>query len=267
MAHGVFGLHWLLLKTPNSIRICCARSCTVQRIYNKSSQWSLNVCTLVLAMSLSRVDRAQSSAVVSLKSSSSSSSSRTEWRLDSPRLARSAAVTHGSWHCPMNWSPRGMWWRLSPSSLTHIRWLSQLHTHMYTPCVLQCMNVAGVKVHSRQMQCLRRRVRVVHAMRRRTFTVQRAVHSYSWHSLQTEGSKSSSSSFEFEFELARSFLILRESKTSSCLIRCSFASHLHKLFTRLFAHSEFQNRRVRVRANSIELARNSNSTWFETPSN
>jgi len=39
----------------------------------------------------------------------------------------------------------------------------------------------------------------------------------------------SSSSFEFEFELARSFLILRGSKTSSCLIRCSFAYHLHKL--------------------------------------
>ena len=37
------------------------------------------------------------------------------------------------------------------------------------------------------------------------------------------------SSSSFEFELARSFLILRGSKTSSCLIRCSFAYHLHKL--------------------------------------
>ena len=47
--------------------------------------------------------------------------------------------------------------------------------------------------------------------------------------LSSEGSKSSSSSFEFEFELARSFVILSGSKPSSCLMRCSFASHLHKL--------------------------------------
>ena len=74
----------------------------------------------------------------------------------------------------------------------------------------------------------------------------------------SEFQTTSSSSFEFEFELARRFLILRGWKTSSCLIRCSFASHLHKLFLIWKKRSldfllirSFKLRRVRVRANSM----------------
>jgi len=86
-------------------------------------------CTVVYSYNGRRANILSSVAVVDVVRSPTLAPATCRWR---SRRHRSCCCCcwwwwcPGSWHRPMNWLPIGMWCISSPSSLTHIRSLSQL---------------------------------------------------------------------------------------------------------------------------------------------